>query len=63
MHPEVQKKAHAELDSAIGVDRLPGIEDLPGLPYVHAIVKEINRWFTVLPMGEVFTLCDRGSPD
>ncbi|TEB29717.1 cytochrome P450 [Coprinellus micaceus] len=51
MNYDVQKKAHAELDAIIGIERLPEIEDLPTLPYVHAIVKEVNRWFTVLPMG------------
>lgn len=56
MVPEAQRKAHAELDAIIGVDRLPTIEDLPALPYVHAIVKEVNRWFTVLPMGGIPTL-------
>jgi cytochrome P450 len=59
MNHEVQKKAHAELDAIIGIERLPEVEDLPTLPYVHAIVKEVNRWFTVLPMGGWPTLCDQ----
>ncbi|KAJ3526568.1 hypothetical protein NMY22_g10111 [Coprinellus aureogranulatus] len=50
-HPEVQRKAHSEIEAVVGTDRLPGIADRPALPYVHAIVKEIGRWFTVLPMG------------
>lgn len=51
-NPEVQRKAHAELDAVVGSDRLPSIDDRDALPYVQAIVKEIARWFTVVPMGE-----------
>ncbi|KAI0794374.1 cytochrome P450 [Fomes fomentarius] len=41
--PEVQKKAHAEIDSVCGRDRLPIVEDEVRMPYIHAIVKEIER--------------------
>ncbi len=37
--PEVQAKAHAEIDSVCGRDRLPIAEDEVRMPYVHAIVK------------------------
>jgi hypothetical protein len=51
-HPDVQTKAQKEIDSSLGPDRLPMIDDMKDLPYVHAIVKELNRWFTILPLGE-----------
>lgn len=51
-HPEAQRRAHTELDTVVGIDRLPSIDDRAELPYVHAIVKEVGRWFTVVPMGE-----------
>lgn len=35
----------------MGANRLPLVSDRPALPYVHAIVKEVSRWHTVLPMG------------
>lgn len=41
-YPEVQKKAHEELDRVVGRDRLPSIEDEKNLPYCHAIVKEVG---------------------
>ncbi|KAJ2933072.1 hypothetical protein H1R20_g4026, partial [Candolleomyces eurysporus] len=50
-HLDVQKRAQMEIDSIVGLDRLPMMDDIKDLPYVHAIVKELNRWFTVLPLG------------
>ncbi|KAJ2919426.1 hypothetical protein MD484_g995, partial [Candolleomyces efflorescens] len=50
-HPDVQRKAQAEIDSVIGRDRLPLVTDRAALPYVHAVVKELSRWYTVSPLG------------
>ena len=50
-NPEVQRKARAEIDSIVGLDRLPTVSDRESLPYVHAVVKEINRWHSVTPLG------------
>ncbi|KAM5544434.1 hypothetical protein V8D89_002094 [Ganoderma adspersum] len=41
--PEVQARARAELDSICGRDRLPTADDEAKMPYIHAIVKEIER--------------------
>lgn len=38
-YPEIQAKAHAELDKIVGRDRLPTLEDEKDLPYIHAIIK------------------------
>jgi hypothetical protein len=51
IHPEVQAKAHAEIDAAIGHDRLPEFEDRPSLPYVEALLMEVLRWMPVTPQG------------
>ncbi|TFK20134.1 cytochrome P450 98A3 [Coprinopsis marcescibilis] len=51
VYPDVQKKARDEVDAVIGCDRLPNAQDLDHLPYIEALVKEVSRWFTVLPMG------------
>ena len=37
LHPEVQKKAWAELDNFSFTDR-------DALPYVNAVAKELSRW-------------------
>ncbi|KAJ3553128.1 hypothetical protein NM688_g3784 [Phlebia brevispora] len=42
-HPEVQKRAQAELDRVVGQDRLPTFDDEQSLPYISAIVKEVLR--------------------
>ena len=54
-YPDVQSKGQMEIDSVVGLDRLPAVTDIQDLPYVHAIVKEVGRWFTVAPLGE----CDQ----
>ncbi|KAJ3474182.1 hypothetical protein NLG97_g9955 [Lecanicillium saksenae] len=42
-NPDIQKKAHAELDQVIGQTRPPSIEDEEKLPYCHALIKEVER--------------------
>ncbi|KIJ06205.1 hypothetical protein PAXINDRAFT_20589 [Paxillus involutus ATCC 200175] len=51
LHPNVQARAQAELDSVIGPGRLPDYNDRPLLPYINAIVKEVLRWNPVAPLG------------
>ncbi|KAI0767230.1 CyP450 monooxygenase [Fomes fomentarius] len=50
-NPEVQKKAQAELDAVVGLHRLPEFADKDSLPYVCALLTELLRWRSVLPMG------------
>lgn len=50
-HPAVQRKAQAEIDEIIGTDRLPNVDDRDRLPYLQAIIKEVNRWGPVAPQG------------
>ena len=50
-YPEVQEKAHAELDTVVGQDRLPEFTDRSKLPYINAIISELLRWQPVLPLG------------
>ncbi|KAJ3884994.1 cytochrome P450 [Lentinula edodes] len=42
-HPEVALRAQDELDRVVGRDRLPTAEDEANLPYVRAIIKEVQR--------------------
>jgi cytochrome P450 len=49
--PEVQRRAHAELDTIVGRDRLPTFADAPRLPYISAIIREVLRWRPSLPLG------------
>ena len=50
--PRVQERAQAEIDAVIGSERLPSLDDKKNLPYVEALIKEVFRWNSVLPLGE-----------
>lgn len=58
MFPNVQKTAQDEIDRVVGGDRLPGIEDREGLPFVDALIKETLRWWPIAPMGFPHTADD-----
>ncbi|KAI9450879.1 cytochrome P450 [Lactarius psammicola] len=49
--PDAQVRAHAELDQVVGRTRAPTFADLPSLPYIRAMVKEVLRWSPPLPFG------------
>ena len=49
-HPDVQKKAQAELDAVVGSGRMPEFSDSESLVYVNAVIKETLRWHTVVPL-------------
>ena len=51
LHPEVQQRAQAELDSVIGLNRLPNFDDRKSLPYINALCKEVLRWHPSLPLA------------
>lgn len=53
LSPEPMAKAHQEIDSVVGNERLPRFEDRENLPYVNALVKEVFRWHSVTPTGAV----------
>ncbi|KAK7694991.1 hypothetical protein QCA50_002179 [Cerrena zonata] len=50
-HPEILKKAQAEVDRVVGTHRLPDMHDKTSLPYIEAIIQECLRWQPVLPVA------------
>ena len=52
LHPEKLRKAQAELDDVLGMERMPKISDKVNLPYVNALIKEVMRWNPAVPLGE-----------
>ncbi|CAD5219930.1 unnamed protein product [Bursaphelenchus okinawaensis] len=52
-HPEVQRKAHAELEKVIGSDRTVTTADRPDLPYIQALCNEIQRLCNMVPMNVI----------
>ncbi|KIJ14344.1 hypothetical protein PAXINDRAFT_12993 [Paxillus involutus ATCC 200175] len=51
LHPDVQDRAHAELDRVVGQDRLPTFSDRASMPYIDAILREISRWCPPSPLA------------
>ncbi|KIK59245.1 hypothetical protein GYMLUDRAFT_44616 [Collybiopsis luxurians FD-317 M1] len=51
IHPEIQRKAHSQLDKALGPGDLPSFSDEPSLPYITAIVRETLRLQPAAPLG------------
>ncbi|KZS91050.1 cytochrome P450 [Sistotremastrum niveocremeum HHB9708] len=51
LYPEIQERAHAELDQVLRGERLPNLQDRENhsFPYIDALVKEILRWAPVVP--------------
>ncbi|KAL0264606.1 hypothetical protein SLS55_000556 [Diplodia seriata] len=51
LYPACQRRAQAELDAVVGLERLPDLDDVPRLPYVTACVKESMRWMPTAALG------------
>lgn len=49
-NPNVQNQAQKEIDSVIG-DRLPEFSDIPHLPYLSAVIKEVLRYASLRNPG------------
>jgi len=51
-YPEVQRKAHAEIDQVVGSKRLPDFSDrdFGKMPYIEAIYREVLRLAAPLPL-------------
>ncbi|KAJ7044580.1 cytochrome P450 [Mycena alexandri] len=50
-YPDIQAKAHEELDRVVGRDQWPHAEDEVRLPYIRAIIKEVQRIHSPSWMG------------
>lgn len=54
LHNEkVQQKVRIELDTIVGRNRLPSMNDRSQLPYTEAVICEIQRISNVAPLGIV----------
>lgn len=58
LHPDVQRRAQAEIDRVIGKQRLPNIDDKNALPFTVALIKEVMRCSPVAPTGQHFSSLD-----
>ncbi|KIJ26413.1 hypothetical protein M422DRAFT_784422 [Sphaerobolus stellatus SS14] len=51
LHPEIQRQGQKEIDDVLHGKRLPKVEDMPSLPFVRNIMREVLRWNPVAPLG------------
>ncbi|KAK1235347.1 hypothetical protein PQX77_001436 [Marasmius sp. AFHP31] len=51
LYPEVQDRAHAEIDAVTEGSRLPNFSDQPDLPFIGAILAETLRCYPPSPLG------------
>ncbi|XP_052532959.1 cytochrome P450 2C9-like [Tympanuchus pallidicinctus] len=50
-YPKIQEKVQEEIDRVVGRSRRPGVADRTQMPYTDAVVHEIQRFITLLPMS------------
>ncbi|KAG1822202.1 cytochrome P450 [Suillus variegatus] len=51
LYPDVQARARAEIDQAVGHDKMPCLDDRASLPYLDAVLREVLRWHPIGPLG------------
>ncbi|EEB10337.1 cytochrome P-450, putative [Pediculus humanus corporis] len=51
MYPNIQDKVHENIDSVVTGNRLPNLQDRPLLKYVEAVLFEVQRHGSVVPIS------------
>ena len=51
LYPDIQAKMQKELDEVVGEDRLPSYEDRSRLPYTEAVMTEVWRFGSFIPIA------------
>ncbi|KIJ24301.1 hypothetical protein M422DRAFT_194845 [Sphaerobolus stellatus SS14] len=49
LYPPVMRTVQKELDTVIGFGKVPEFEDRNHLPHCEAILKEVLRWYPIVP--------------
>ncbi|XP_072015539.1 cytochrome P450 2A10-like [Amphiura filiformis] len=50
-YPKVQDRIHREIDTVVGRNRLPKLVDKPNLPYTQAVIAELHRIISLIPLS------------
>ncbi|KAJ6662585.1 hypothetical protein lerEdw1_011722 [Lerista edwardsae] len=51
VYPEIQARVQSEIDSEIGQSQLPTMKDRENMPYTNAVVHEIQRKSSIVPLN------------
>ncbi|KAF8748416.1 cytochrome P450 [Rhizoctonia solani] len=51
LYPDAIQKAQAEIDSVVGRERIPNLQDRDSLPYTEAMLLEVMRFCPPAPLG------------
>jgi cytochrome P450 len=58
IHPDIQRKVQKEIDDVIGPNRMPSYEDRPRMPYTEAVLLEVQRCASVVPLSVIHRATD-----